>query len=341
MNKKVIFLLFLVFLTFSVYAEKVICSPVVIYDENNQKITLSENPSKKIVRELHLYYLKGLIDFEYVSENKYGYVNSVIDAERICTMKDTSLIVYGFVQKREMYWYANLKMYNSNNKKVVKEFFASDDKNNYDRFIISLEKKIVAGFQEMLGLDPKDEFVNHRPLEWRFGTAGYYWTPISKDWASAVLGIAGGSLSVEVFPPLKNNVVCQKMYDFSFKLKTSYSYAMNRQKVYPFEMHNITVSLPFVVHLYFDEHNSIYAGAALFYECELLKIQENYKDAILHYQTMFGPQFILGYELSVNDIFKMHAGMEFDFHFSDDKYAAIRPELGMEFSIYKSKEKKK
>ena len=110
---------------------------------------------KELIRKLNSYWFEGLISFELLNSSYYGDVYTVIDANKACDISDSLYLLYGFIQKNEKSWFANLKLYSRNEKKIVKEFFGSDDIDKYDRLLEDLSLKIIDGINEITGLDIK------------------------------------------------------------------------------------------------------------------------------------------------------------------------------------------
>ena len=320
------------------FAEKVLLAPVVAYDEHNKKLDLEVNANRVFYEKLNSYWFEGKLTFEYITESKYGAINSVVDAQRVCSISESQYIVYGYFQKNSNSWYGNLKLYDNYAKKVSDEFFVSDSLDNYDRFIETLNERILEGMEKLLGfteLQLREE--KRRPFEVRLPVTFSYWSPLGDKWNDVYMGIAGGSLGCEIFPSMKNNVFHTLKYDYSGLLRGSYEYGKENEGGYPLNLHKISIDFPVLFHLYFSNHSSIYAGTGFFYEFEIMQITEKYSQSKNIHQSLFGVLGILGYELSVNDFFKIRLDVETDFHISDDRFIEIKPSLGFVFSLFRER----
>ncbi|WP_407427407.1 hypothetical protein [Treponema sp.] len=331
------FLFFLFFLSFaSVYAQNAVIAPIVCYDENTQKLDFPENPNEKLYSLLEKYWLEGLVGFKKASEKDYDMVNSAVDAQRVCNILGEQYIIYGFVQKNEASWYGNLKLYDSEKRKIVDEFFVVDKISRYDRFMETLADRILEGFEQVLGLSQRQlAETKKRPFEFRIPISGFYWSPITEKWNDAYMGIAGGNLGLEIFPPLKNNTIKSLRYDFSGQIRATYSYGKESENEYPLNLHKISVGLPLLAHIYLSKYHGFYIGGGMAYSYEILTVTEKYEEERTLKETFFNALGILGYELSVCEWFKIFTDVEFDFHLSDDKFIEVRPTLGFSFSIYR------
>lgn len=333
MKSKVISL-FLLFSAGFCFADKVNVSSIVCLDESNEKIELKQNPGCRIVELLGKYYFQGLLSFDKLSEGKYGTVNSILDAERCCNVSHCEYLMYGYFQKKQNSWYGNLKLYSGNDKKIIKEFFASDSIDEYDRMIESFVTHIVLYCEELLGLNHEDILVDFiRKCEIRFPSALSYWSPLTEDWRNVYSGVIGTYGGVEIFPPLKTLVIHSLYFDYSAQLRLSYRYGFGADNNYPLNYHEINLEMPVLVHLNFDYRNSIYAGAGISFGYQILEIAEHYKPTSIYYQNMFGYFGMTGYEFLINNIVSIYSEIQLGSHFSNDKYLDIKPSLGVVFSL--------
>lgn len=342
MNKKFLIFLVIIFTFFTkafsqTVAEEIILAPIVCYDENNKTISLAKNPNKALYENLKEYWFEGLIEFSLHKDKEYIY--TILDAQKLCIELEKKYVIYGYVQKKEKSWFANLRIYDSNKKEVVKEFFASDEINNFDRCIKSLESNLIDGIEELLGLKFLEKVQETiRPIEIRIPSSLSYWTPIGK-WNNVIIGTIGVNTGVEIFPPFKTKIFNNYLVDFSGTLKLSYGYGVGSTEKYPLNYHTLTVAFPITTYIHFDNKHCGYVGTGFFYELEFLNVQKKYENTTFSFQNMFGVEFNIGYEFSLNEKCSLYSETEFNFHIKNDDYICLKQSFGARFRIYKEMEK--
>lgn len=314
--------------------QKIVLSPIVCYDQNNKAINLVKNPNRILYDDLTNSWFEGLIDFSLHKEKEFIY--TIVEAQKLCTQLNCSYLIYGYVQKNENSWYANLKLYDSNKKMIVKDFFASDDINNFERFISTLEENIIGGVEQLLGLEfaqKKEEC--ERKIEVRIPCSVYYWNPIDSRWCDVITGIVGANVGCEVFPPFKTRIINNTLVDFSATLKLSYAYGIGNHNRYPVNYHTATVSFPLTSYVHFTDEHIGFFGMGFFYEAEFLNIKQNYEDVKFMFQNMGGLETYVGYEFVLNENCTLYCQAEINHHFSKDSFVSLKPTLGTKFRVFK------
>lgn len=316
----------LFFLMPMLFAEKVIIAPVVVLDQKSARITDETTISQEIYEGLSENWFEGLLGFELLSENDYGDIYTILDANKVSEITGSEYVLYGYVQKNENSWYANLKLFGKNERRIIKEFFASDEIKEKQRFISCLINNVIFGINEITGLDiEKVQNEENEYFRISLPVSVSYWNPLGKRWSSVITGIAGIDVGVEFYPLKKDSGNQNQRIDFSLGLNAGYSLGLGKDDSYPLNYHTIDISFPLMAHFYFNKWNSFFCGIAPYYEMELLKVQEKYKDSALHFQNMFGLQGCIGYEYSISSFISMRTDIKTEFHMSNDRYWAIKP----------------
>lgn len=315
------------------YAEKMIVAPVIVYDQNSTRISDDLQIANYLYEELSTYSFDGLLSFEPLTADDYGDIYTVLDANKVCEIKDSEFVLYGYVQRNEGWWFANLKLYGKNEKRIIKEIFSSDELEKKDRFFEVLLNNTVSGMKELTGLSAiKLEKDNAPYFRISMPISFYYWNPLDKKWSSVFTGIAGADIGVE-FYPVKKVPTINRVIDFSMGINAGYSFGLGKDGLYPLNYHTANISLPVMLHINFNNENSIYFGVTPIYEIEILKIIEKYKEEELHFQNMFSLQGCLGYEYMVSSIFSLRTDVKVDFHISDDEFISVKPGIIAVFNM--------
>lgn len=338
MNKK-FFLLGVLILWFSLaFASEVKIAAIAVYDNNGNKTNVPFDASKAIHSELEKHWFKGLVSFSHVSDQKYGIPISIIDANKICSSENIEYLIYGYIKKSDSNWFCEIKLYGETEKKILKEFFASDNINHYDRLIDTLCQNILFGIEELTGLNQKEiKQKKNRELELRIPVSLCYWSPVDSEWGSKILGIAGANAGLEFYPSQSIIISNGRLVDFSAKLNLSWDIGMNKSDIYPLLINTISISLPIILHLHFNEYHSLYGGVGLAYNIELMKIRPKYENETFLYQNIFSFETLAGYEYNLNKYANLFMEIIFDYHLVGDGFVSVKPCLGASFKIFKEK----
>ena len=338
MNKRAICFTALLFSLVIVSASEIKIAPLAVYDGDGNKTEAPYNPSKAIHDELEKRWFGGLINFSHISESKYGIPVTIIDAHKICASESADYLIYGYLKKNESSWLCEVKLYDASGKKIIKEFFAGDSIDHYDRLINVLCQNILFGIEEITGLN-KDELRQNktRPMELRIPVSLLYWSPVDSDWGDKILGIAGVNGGLELYPPQPVIVSNGKLMDFSARFNLSWNIGINKKNTYPLVINTMAISLPVLLHVHFNERHSLYGGFGLAYNIELMSIKPKYENEKFLYQNVFSFETIAGYEFDINDKARLFAEMAFDFHLLGDGFVSVKPCLGASFNIFKER----
>lgn len=326
----------LLLMTAGVFSETILVASLIVYDKDNTVMKQGRNPSEEIYERFSDCWFEGLVKFKRLSSKEYGEIYTSLDANRACFAEDAEYILFGYVQRNEGNWFANVKLYDHKSKKIAREFYSGDDASHYGRLIDRLTSNILDGLEEATGLF-RNETAREttRPYEIKLPLSAFYWTPVDADWRSKLLGIAGVEVGVEIYPLQPRIVVGKALLDFSLRPEFSYSCATRQSGTYPLGYHGISLVLPLCAHFHFDMKNSFYVGGGLYYEVEMMSITPKYEDKRFLCQNMFGVEAMLGYEFGANETMNFFTEVRFDFHLNGDGYVAIRQALGVSFNLYR------
>lgn len=326
----------LVLMTTGVSGETILLASLIVYDKDSTVIRQDVNPSEEIYEKLLDYWFEGLVAFKRLSPKEYGEIYTSLDANRACFAEDAEYILFGYVQKNEGNWFANVKLYDYKAKKISREFYSGDDSSHYNRFLNTLTLHILDGLEEATGLSHNETMREKtRPFEIRLPLSTFYWSPVDADWHSKFLGVIGVKTGVEIYPLQPKIVLGTVLLDFSLRPEFSYSYATGQNKTYPLNYHGVSFSLPLCAYFHFNMRNSLYAGGGVYYEIEMMKMTPKYEDKKFLYQNIFGIETILGYEFGINETMNLFTEVRMDFHLNGDGFIAIKPTFGMSFNLYR------
>ncbi len=339
MSKKVFVLSAVLFTCCFYYCfsnEAIVIAPVVSYDNNGEKVIKEKNANILIRDDLSHYSFDNLIKFESLSESKHGIVNSIMDAEKICAAYDYGYLIYGYIKQNDKSWFMELKMYNHMTKKIEKDFFASDDIDNYERMLSVISEHIRDYYTDLLGLDSnKSIYTKYRNVEFDLPFGVGFWTPLDKDWMDVLMGICYVKSGVELFPKLKLPQSGIMKFDLSIRCDLGYGYGTNKNNSYPINYNVVSAGLPILCHYYINKKNGIYIGFGPLYEFDIMQVEQKYKKAETLHQNQFGFENILGYEYFIGKKFKLKFETEGDFYVTSDSTFVLKSGLGFVYRFYK------
>lgn len=338
MNKRTVCFTALLFSIFIASASEIKIAPLAVYDSSGNKISAPYNPSKAMHDELEKHWFSGLIKFSHIAESKYGIPATIIDAHKICVSENADYLIYGYIKKNESSWLCEVKLYDASKKKIIKEFFAGDSIDHYDRLIDILCQNILFGIEEIAGLN-KDELKQEktRAMELRIPASLFCWSPVDGKRGDKILGIAGVSSGLEFYPLQPLIVSNGRLIDFSARLNLSWDTGINKKNAYPLVINNIAISLPVLLHVHLNGRHSLYGGLGLAYNIELMSIKPKYEDETFLYQNVFSLETITGYEFDINKKTHLFSEITFDFHMMGDGFVSVKPCLGASFNIFKER----
>lgn len=327
-------LLFLI--TKGVFGETILVASLIVYDKDSIVIEQDTNPSEEIYKRLLDYWFEGLVEFKKLSPKEYGEIYTSLDANRACFAEDADYILFGYVQKNEGNWFANVKLYDHKAKKIIREFYSGDDISHYKRLINSLTLNILDGLEEATGLSRNETLREKtRPFEIKLPLSMFYWTPVDADWHSKFLGVIGVEAGVDIYPLQPKMALGKAMVDFSLRPEFSYSCAMGQSETYPLNYHGILLALPLCAHFHFNMKNSLYVGCGAYYEVEMMNITPKYEDKKFLYQNIFGIESMLGYEFGINETMNFFTEIRMDFHLNGDGFVAMKSAFGVSLNLYR------
>lgn len=336
MSKKVHLLLFVSFFMCRIFSSEMILTPLVVYDISGNKIDLDENPAETIYKQLKTHWFEGLLKFSYLSDQETGFVYTLMDANALCVSNKKDYLFYGYIQKNEGNWLGNVKLYDAAKKKVIREFYSSDDIEHYGRFIENLKNNIVDGLMNIAGLS-NDDLIEEkiRPAELKIPISVYYWSPIDKVWDRVLMGVVGANIGLEFYPSQKNVVYRSKLIDFSILLKFEYDYGKNQKDTYPLNLNTVKVGLPVIFHLHNNTRNTLYTGFGINYGVEMLNYIPKYEDERFLYQNTISGEIIAGYEYNLNRYLNLFSEVSVDIRIWHGNFVSVKPTLGLSINLFK------
>lgn len=338
MKNKLILFVFLLLCINKVFSESIKIAPLVIYDQEGGILKIKEKAENDIAERLKKYWFSGMLSFETFSHDKNETVISALSAEHTCKILGSKYLLYGYIKKMQNSWEAEIKFYNSTTQRIEKAFFSSDDISHYDRLLNDIAGKIASFFIEYLAIeDTNYSLKKNRPFEIAFPFSFNYWSPLNAQWCSAINGIFGFDCALDIFPSMKSIVSRNKTIDFCARFNLGYKMGIGNLNKYKAFYHGISFATPIIMNLCYTNNHKLTIGFGPLYEIDFVSFQKKYDLEYVFIQNQFGLEFLLGYEYSISKKWKLYSEVEFDFYFTRNSFAVIKPKLGAVYSFYRRK----
>lgn len=334
--KKSILVLLLGLVNYCCFSQIIPITEIVVYNDEGKKDLINKNVNNDLVKLLDGYWFNDCVKFERAVNEKTGSVNSTIDAIRVCNMLDCNFVLYGYIKKTSVNFYAEIKLYDKENAKVQKVFFSSDDINNYDRLIQDISIKIRDYFIDLYKIKTEKQLQESlHDLQFDMPASLHYWAPIDKQWSSVLLGIVGMNVGVDFYPEFLILVKNNRKVDFNFRFELGYKYGRGNPDYYPINYNAISVTAPFMLNYHLNNKNTLSLGIGPLYQLILANVQKKYESPSKIIQNEMGLEFIFNYSYALNDKWKLLFELDGDLFFTNRSFAVIKPKIGFIWNFYK------
>lgn len=229
---------------------------------------------------------KGLDDIEIMSR---------LDASATCELYNVDYLVYGYIEKNNTYYTAELRLFENSTKQDKKLFFAKTEVYNRDEMVDELSKKFVSYMHKMLGAG---EYIKERKRG--FGgiavTNGLgYWVPIT-SWNNMILGLFNFETGVNVVPttPL---VKTRSMYFYlRYGFYVTYNFGKNKTGLATFYIHSFLFKIPLEICFEVLFRNVFFLGVGPQLQFDVAYRKPLYDDPVTETALGFSLGAYIGYE---------------------------------------------
>lgn len=325
---------------YRLYAVNVFCAPLTVFSESEGKRVFQiDTPEYKINRYLQSYWLDGFVQFALLPDTDIQAVQSILDAQKVCSLVTCDYLLYGYVKKSDIRWSAEIKLFNAHTKKHDAVFFASDDSEHYERFCETAARNIAEWFAGELGIRPEHKMPEERRFALDLPFNAGYWTYADSEWANVLLGTINVNTGTEFSPGLTLPIFFGKKFDVSFGLLLGYRLAVGNPTAYKAYLHGLNIIIPAYLNCYLTDRHKIIFGTGLLYESDFLILYKKYEDSSLHIVNQFGTLISLEYRYKLNDKFSLNGGFDFDIYFSKHTKPAFKTRFGAVYTILERMDK--
>ena len=323
-----------------IYAVNVFVAPLTVFSEpEGKKVFQLDSPEYKIKHFLQDYWLGGIVQFALLPDTEIKSVQSILDAQKVCSLIECDYLLYGYVKKTDSHWSTEIKLFNRQTKKHDTVFFASDDPAHYERLCQTVARNIAEWFAVELGIKHEYKMPEERRFALDLPFNMGYWTYADGRWTNAILGTINVNIGTVFSPGITLPVFLGKKFDISFGLSLGYRLAVGNPAAYKAYLHGLNVIIPAYLNCYLTDRHKIVFATGLLYESDFLILYKKYEDGSLHIVNQFGTLISLEYRYKLNDKFSLSGGFDFDIYFSEHTKPAFKTRFGAVYTILERMDK--
>ena len=242
---------------------------------------------------------------------------STLDASELCELLNIDFLLYGFIEKTNKYYNAEVRLFENENKIDKKSFFVKNDTDDIDVIIEELADKIFKYLNGMLGYS--DTYDKSRR---GFGGIGIYtgvgyWFPMG-DWWSVLTGLVCFEHGVNVIPITP--IVDKRNFNFYLRygFYISYSLGMNKPNYLTSYFNSIILKIP--AEVCFEIYNR---------NVFIVSFGPQLQIDILYQELLFADP-----ETTVSPSFSLTSGVGYEYWFGERKLAGIGVNNIFDFTFY-------
>lgn len=327
--KKFLVSIILLNITMSLFCIKIFLANINFIQENADVLILEEEKksTELIFNSIKKRDTEGLIRIQLLPktisfENRL--IKSSIDASEICDILNIDYLLYGYIEKTNKYYNAEIRLFENAEKKDKKIFFIKIELGDFNEVISDISYKFNDYMIKVLGLT---EYQQERRRG--FGGIGIYngagfWFPIG-DWWNVQTGLFSydvGFFVIPITPIYKNRV-----FGFSLRLGlfAGYSFGISKPGYLKSYISTIQLNIPLICsfELYFNHVLNIGAAPQMqinvTYQKKIFDDPETFSTVAMSimanagYEYWFTKRKITG--IGINNIFNFtfYENMYFDY----------------------------
>jgi hypothetical protein len=257
----------------------------------------------------------------------------MIDAIKVSKEEKAEYLLYGFVEKKEYTYRAEIRLLDFEKREIRKIFYSSDDVENYERVIKDLSYKIVSYLDAIFALRIEEEKPGKLILSVPVSLG--YWSYLSSEWMNTAIGTGAISTGLDLitndraFPNFKH-----KTY-LAWGANLEYRYGVGKEDVELKGMHIISLGFPVRVHIEsLSKEDGIFLGVGFYYEFDIANIEEKYRESKNSLYTHVGIMGSFGYQWRFNEKIKIAFDNIVDMGLQNPLMVSFSPRVRMLYSIY-------
>jgi len=332
MSKKISMIIFS-FIIPPLFALEVHIAPISYIDTIEERVFSRREIARDIVNGTENYLYGKNLFFREIKSREINAPVSLIDAVNVSRVERADYLLYGFVEKREHTYRAEIRLLDFEKRVIRRIFYSSDDIENYERLIGDLSYKIVSYFDSVFNLGVKEDVPGQMILSVPVSLG--YWTYISSAWINTMTGTAAMSTGLDLITNNKALSGFSRATYIAWNLNIEYRYGIGKEDVELRDMRIITLSLPLRVHIEsLRNEDSVFFGLGLLYELDIANIEETYKGDKRSLYSHMGMLMTFGYKWKFNEKIRIGFDNIVTVGFQDKPMVSYSPRVTMLYQIY-------
>lgn len=283
-------------------------APISVVDAVDDSLDRTANAQRDLVGRIDEYFSDAEIEFTSISDGAVTPPQSVLDAITLCRNEKADYLLYGVVTRKEHTVQAEIKLFDSQSKTILRVFYSIDDRDNYDRMMADLASKICGFLDSAFGVGLRIADPEKSYRRFLVPIALGFWTMVDSEWSRAIIGTAGISSGLE-FIPNDRMIRGRGFVRYpSVSVDVSYRYGFGQPAVRTANLHSVGIAIPIRLYTKFKGGHSVFFGAGPLYGIEILNYTAKYENLVTHAYQGFGLVASLGYAYDLSE--KIRIGID-------------------------------
>ena len=314
-------------------ALEIYIAPITYIDTKEETVISRMEISKEMRTETEKILYGKKIFLKEIRNEELNAPVSIIDAIKVSRDERADYLLYGFIEKKEYIYSAEIRFLDFGKRAISKIFYSTDDIENYERLIKDLSCKIVSYLDTIFDFGLREEksgkFILSIPLS--FG----YWSYLSSDWRNTITGTGSISTGLNLITNDRRIYSLNHRSYLSWNLNIEYRYGIGKDDVELKDMHILTLSFPIRVHVEsLSKEGGIFFGFGFLYDFNLANIEETYIGDKQTLYTHMGALGSFGYQGRISKRMRIAFDNIVDIGFQSRPMISYSPRIRMLYCIY-------
>jgi hypothetical protein len=320
---------------FSTAALDIYIAPFYFIDEINETADPGNNYHKRLLNELNSVETGLELRFRETAATSNP-PQTVSDAISVSRSAQAEYLLYGFIAQKEYTLQAEIRLFDYQKRAVSAYFFSMDSKDNADRLIKDLARKII----EYVEINYHIQITTEKPAEFsHFSVLGRlgYWSPLDSNWIKILIGTVNIGGGIKFIPT--DRAFIGKGYVFYISTGVEAGYRLGAGNLYDAWDHSVSIYSPVRLHMKLTGQNEVFVGTGFSYSLDFLNIKKPYENPEVVTYDEFGVFFDVGYQFRLKDTVLLFSEGRFELRFYQTPMFSFSPSIGIEYR-FKTREVK-
>jgi hypothetical protein len=292
-------LIVFVFTALNIFPVTLMLAPLDFHDADSKTTSQSVRQSAELVSILKIKQEWHNIKFQALPKN-FQAPKSFFEVLELINRLDTDYLLYGFIEKKGAFLYAELKLFDRETRSIKKIFYAGDDDQNEYRLLNDLGIKLGAYIDEIYGTGTTEYGKEQAEGLVSLSAGPGWWFPLSRSWNEKLAPLGSSSLHIGFIPLRRTDIYGRPLLYFRTGFDLDYKLASSRPGAEQFVLHNFSMGLPLGVVYEAASRHSFYLSIIPQYCIEYLKLEA------LNSGTLESTAFSAAAKVQLDYLFKLN-----------------------------------